>query len=69
MNLEALKKELDSVVGNAVNIVDLVTKYADFAARFGGAIPGAGAEVQAVVKAIDEADKALHVLQNALNAI
>lgn len=69
MDISALKSEIDSAVSEAVHLADLVTKYADFAARFGGAIPGAGTEVQAVVKAIDEADKALHVLQNALNAI
>lgn len=68
-NLPALKQEADTVVSEATNIVDLVRKYADFAAKFGGAIPGAGPEVELVVKAIDDVDKALHVLQNALNAV
>jgi len=69
MDISAIRAEVDAAVNEAVHLADLVTKYADFAARFGGAIPGAGAEVQAAVKAIDEADKALHVLQNALNAV
>lgn len=69
LNLTSLKAELDSVVGQATKVADLIDKEAGIAARFAGFIPGLGTEVQAIAKLVDEADKALHALQNALNAI
>lgn len=68
LDLGNLKAELDSVVNEATSVVDLVDKYADILGKFGGDIPGAGPDVALAVKALDDLDKALHVVQNVLNA-
>lgn len=68
-DISNLKNELDSVVSHAVSVADLIDKEVGIAARFAGFVPGVGAEVQTIAKLVDEADKALHALQSALNAL
>lgn len=69
LNLVDLKNELNTVVNEATSVVDLVDKYADIFAKFGGAIPGAGPDVAEAVKLLDELDRVLHGLQNVLASI
>ena len=69
MNIEAIVSEARTVINEATSISDLALKWANRVRPLIEGLPTVGPEATVVITALAEFDKALHVLQNALNAV
>lgn len=69
MNITAIINEAKAVVNEATSIGDLAVKWASRVRPLIEGLPTVGPEANVAITALVDFDKALHVLQNALNAV